>query len=93
LDSVRGSFPATSTIAINKASDREMRVRPTLGQKSTCPARAGSRSIQQIAVSGGFNLIPVAVVRDIQQANPVSGTFVGMADAFAGMSVEVVVTS
>jgi transglutaminase-like putative cysteine protease len=42
---------------------------------------------------GGFNLIPVAVVRDIQQANPVSGTFVGMADAFAGMSVEVVVTS
>jgi transglutaminase-like putative cysteine protease len=52
LDSVRGSFPATSTIAIDKASDREMRVRPTLGQKSTCPARAGSRSIQQIAVSG-----------------------------------------
>jgi transglutaminase-like putative cysteine protease len=42
---------------------------------------------------GGFNLIPVAVVRDIQQANPVSGTFVGMTDAFAGMSVEVVVTS
>ena len=41
---------------------------------------------------GGFNLIPVAVVRDIQQAVPVSGNFVGMTDAFAGMSVEVVVT-
>jgi transglutaminase-like putative cysteine protease len=38
---------------------------------------------------GGFNLIPVAVVRDIEQANPVSGSFVGMTDAFAGMSVEV----
>jgi transglutaminase-like putative cysteine protease len=42
---------------------------------------------------GGFNLIPVAVVRDIQQANPVSGTFVGMPDAFAGMSVEVAVSA
>ena len=41
---------------------------------------------------GGFNLIPVAVVRDIQQAVPVSGNFVGMTDAFAGMSVEVVLT-
>jgi Transglutaminase-like superfamily len=42
---------------------------------------------------GGFNPIPVAVVRDIQQAIPVSGSFVGMTDAFAGMSVEVLVTS
>jgi transglutaminase-like putative cysteine protease len=42
---------------------------------------------------GGFNLIPVAVVRDIRQAMPVSGSFVGTADAFAGMSVEVLVTS
>jgi transglutaminase-like putative cysteine protease len=42
---------------------------------------------------GGFNLIPVAVVRDIKQAIPVSGSFVGMADAFASMSVEVRVTS
>jgi transglutaminase-like putative cysteine protease len=42
---------------------------------------------------GGFNLIPVAVVRDIRQAIPVSGTFVGMTDAFAGMLVEVLVTS
>jgi transglutaminase-like putative cysteine protease len=42
---------------------------------------------------GGFNLIPVAVVRDIRQAMPVAGSFVGMADAFQGMSVEVLVTS
>lgn len=42
---------------------------------------------------GGFNLIPVAVVRDIQQAIPVSGSFVGATDAFAGMSVKVLVTS
>ena len=42
---------------------------------------------------GGFNLIPVAVVRDIRQAMPVSGSFVGMTDAFAGMSVEVTVAS
>ena len=42
---------------------------------------------------GGCNLIPVAVVRDIRQAIPVSGSFVGATDAFAGMSVEVLVTS
>ena len=42
---------------------------------------------------GSLNLIPVAVVRDIQQAIPVSGNFVGMTDAFAGMSVEVLVRS
>jgi transglutaminase-like putative cysteine protease len=42
---------------------------------------------------GGFNLIPVAVVRDIRQAAPVSGSFVGMTNAFAGISVEVLVTS
>lgn len=40
---------------------------------------------------GGFNLIPVAVARDIQQAMPVSGSFTGMTDAFQGLSVEVVV--
>jgi transglutaminase-like putative cysteine protease len=38
---------------------------------------------------GGFNLIPVAVARDIRQAMPVAGSFVGTADAFQGMSVEV----
>ena len=38
---------------------------------------------------GGFNLIPVAVARDIRQAMPVAGSFVGMSDAFMGMNVEV----
>jgi transglutaminase-like putative cysteine protease len=41
---------------------------------------------------GGFNLIPVAVARDIRLAMPVVGSFVGMSDAFQGMSVEVRVT-
>ena len=40
---------------------------------------------------GGSNLIPVAVARDIAQAMPVAGSFVGMTDAFHSMSVEVVV--
>lgn len=40
---------------------------------------------------GGFNLIPVAVVRDIAQAAPVAGSFTGATDAFRGMSVEVAV--
>jgi transglutaminase-like putative cysteine protease len=42
---------------------------------------------------GGFNLIPVAVGRDIRQIMPVVGSFVGMSDAFQGMSVEVQVSS
>jgi transglutaminase-like putative cysteine protease len=41
---------------------------------------------------GSFNLIPVAVARDIWQATPVMGSFVGMTNAFSGMSVEVVVS-
>lgn len=42
---------------------------------------------------GSFNLIPVAVVRDIRQAAPVSGNFTGPANAYAGMSVDVRVRS
>jgi transglutaminase-like putative cysteine protease len=38
---------------------------------------------------GGYNLIPVAVARDIRQAMPVAGSFVGASDAFSGMDVEV----
>ncbi len=41
----------------------------------------------------GLNLIPVAVARDIRQAMPVAGSFVGPPDAFEGMSVEVLVRS
>jgi transglutaminase-like putative cysteine protease len=42
---------------------------------------------------GGFNLIPVAVVRHIGQAIPVAGSFVGLTDTFLGMTVAVVVTA
>jgi transglutaminase-like putative cysteine protease len=38
---------------------------------------------------GGANLIPVAVARDIRQAMPLVGSFVGLADAFLDMSVEI----
>jgi len=41
---------------------------------------------------GGFNLIPVAVARDIAQVVPVAGSFVGSTDAFRGMTVSVSVT-
>lgn len=42
---------------------------------------------------GGSNLIPVAVARDIKQAVPISGSFVGATSDFLGMSVSVVVTN
>lgn len=42
---------------------------------------------------GGFNLIPVAVARDIAQVVPVSGSFVGMPGSFNGMRVNVSVSS
>jgi transglutaminase-like putative cysteine protease len=42
---------------------------------------------------GGFNLIPVAVGRDIRCIMPVTGSFFGATHAFQGMSVEVRVTS
>lgn len=41
---------------------------------------------------GGFNLIPVAVARDIAQVVPVAGSFVGSTDVFRGMTVSVSVT-
>ena len=42
---------------------------------------------------GGFNLIPVAVARDIRQAMPVSGSFAGPCDALMEMDVNVLVTA
>jgi transglutaminase-like putative cysteine protease len=42
---------------------------------------------------GGANLIPVAVARDMRQVVPVSGNFVGPADVFAGMTVDISVSS
>ena len=41
------------------------------------------------AVCGGRNLIRVAVARDPSQAAPLTGSYVGPADAYVGMTVEV----
>jgi len=41
---------------------------------------------------GGQNLIPVAVARNIGQATPVSGSYLGPGNAFVELSVEVSVT-
>jgi len=41
---------------------------------------------------GGFNLIPVAVDRNVRQTIPVSGSFAGDPAAFKGMDVRVRVT-
>jgi transglutaminase-like putative cysteine protease len=38
---------------------------------------------------GGFNLIPVAVARDLTQAMPVSGSFVGRPSALTRLHVAV----
>ncbi len=42
---------------------------------------------------GGMDLIRVAVTRDISQAVPISGSFVGTAGSFLSMTVEVAVVS
>jgi transglutaminase-like putative cysteine protease len=42
---------------------------------------------------GGFNLVPVAVAREIAQAMPVTGSYAGASDAFDRMTVEVTVTA
>ena len=41
---------------------------------------------------GSYNLIPVAVARDIHQAMPVTGSFVGDGDSLLDMTVEVLVS-
>lgn len=38
---------------------------------------------------GGFNLVPVAVGRDIRQTMPVTGSFIGDVESFEGMEVHV----
>jgi transglutaminase-like putative cysteine protease len=42
---------------------------------------------------GGANLIRVAVTRDISQAMPISGSFIGASDSYCGMTVNVTVVS
>jgi len=41
---------------------------------------------------GGFNLIPVAVARNLSQVMPVSGTFTGASDDQLSLTVAVRVT-
>jgi transglutaminase-like putative cysteine protease len=45
------------------------------------------------ALAGGRNLIRVAVTRDPAQAVPLAGTYVGAAEDFEAMTVEVVVSA
>ena len=63
-----------------------------LGREAPMPLKQFSGTVM-VNLVGSFNLIPVAVARDIRQAMPVAGSFVGMTDAFAGMTVEVAVTA
>jgi transglutaminase-like putative cysteine protease len=42
---------------------------------------------------GGHDLIRVAVTRDISQAVPIAGSFVGPAGSYLGMTVDVTVVS
>jgi transglutaminase-like putative cysteine protease len=43
--------------------------------------------------TGGDNLIRVAVTRDIAQAIPIAGSFVGTPDSYLGMTVDIAVVS
>ena len=90
--SAHASSPAISTIPIGKAWDRASGIDPRLGG-SYVPGAGWITFDPTNRSVGGFNLIPVAVVRDIRQVMPVSGSFVGMTDAFQGMAVELSVTS
>ena len=63
------------------------------GARSTCPAPAGSSSIPTNGIVGNHDLIRVAVARDPRQAVPLSGSYRGRATDFAGMSVQVNVTT
>ena len=63
----------------------------TLGPTFTFPAPAGLPMTRPTRTIGGSNLIRVAVTRDISQAVPVAGSFVGASDDYFGMTVEVVV--
>jgi len=59
------------------------------GQRSLCPALAGITFDPTNRGIGGFNLVPVAVGRDICQVMPVSGSYTGPTDMLDYMSVEV----
>jgi hypothetical protein len=78
----------------NQHKDERIRFFPMLGWNEKPIPGAGGITFDPINRSiGGFNLIPVAVARDIQQAMLVSNSFIGVTDAFLGTSVVVFVTS
>jgi transglutaminase-like putative cysteine protease len=68
------------------------RARPTPGRRFIFQAAGWITFDPTNSSVGGANVIPVAVVRDIRQAVPVAGSFVGPSDALIGMNVEVSVT-
>ena len=63
------------------------------GCRSICRAPAGSSSIRPTASSAPAISIRVAVARDPRQAIPLHGTYLGSADAFVGMEVNINVVS
>jgi transglutaminase-like putative cysteine protease len=77
---------------IRRVSDLWAPARLTPGQRSTVPGTGWITFDPTNRSVGGANLIPVAVVRDIKQAVPVAGSFVGPSDALIGMTVGVSVT-
>lgn len=81
-------------ISQNESSSATRDVRSTHAWAEVYVPSAGWITFDPTSRSiGGFNLISVVVARGIRQAMPVTGSFVGMTDAFLGMSVEVLVTS
>ena len=86
LASGRGSSRATSTIPIATRWDRTMPGRPMPGPRSMCWARAGCLRSDQ-PQRRRHNLIRGRGA-SISAATPVTGSFVGMTDAFRGMWVE-----
>ena len=65
---------------------------------SSVPRRAGACQKDRFppltnGTIGGCDLIRVAVTRDISQAVPVAGSFVGMTDDYLGLTVDVAVVS
>ena len=75
-----------------------------MNQKGAAKAKAGRRPAPLVTSKlcdvflsngtiSGDDLIRVAVTRDISQAVPIAGSFVGTPDSYLGMTVDVAVTS
>jgi hypothetical protein len=77
----RESCPANSTNRIRTAWDRQARGRP---MQVLVPGAGWITSDPTNRSVGGFNLIPVAVARDIRQVTAVFGSFVGTTDGHVG---------